>query len=430
MQTGYRKATDKKEIAYIKKRKRKAFRESLCFYICRLFPIKKNLISVCTFEGKGGFGCNPKYIVQELHNRNNKYKFVWFVNKDCWNKEFPNYIKKVPNTVWSRAYWLTRSQIWIDNYRKPLGTKKRKGQYYLNTWHGTVGFKSIGLWRGNAFSEMAYIVSKSDSDLVDDFIIDSDWCEEVFHKGLLFNRDFIKTGSPRCDVLFGDKTLIRRNYRMEKNITVDTHLLVYAPTFRESSKDGIRAVDAGICNIDFGRIINCLAKRFGGEWRIVLKLHPQIGDASIILEEIRQEYEVDCIDASSESDIYGLIAAADALITDYSSIAMEAGFMELPVFLYVDDLDTYMEERGGQQWIFKKNSSEPVYNNRAMMPNLNLELPFSYAKDNNELALIINEFNEQKYKDRINIFKDELKLLFDGNASKRVADLIVSKNER
>ncbi len=47
-----------------------------------------------------------------------------FVND--MQKEFPDYIKKVPNTLWSRAYWLSTSKIWIDNYRKPYGTIKKK----------------------------------------------------------------------------------------------------------------------------------------------------------------------------------------------------------------------------------------------------------------------------------------------------------------
>lgn len=113
-------ATDPKEIKYIKKRCRKAFREKICFHICRAFPIKKNLITVCTFEGKGGFGCNAKPLVKKLHEMNPEYEFVWFVND--MDKEFPEYIRKVPNTLWSRAYWLTRSKVWIDNYRKPFGT--------------------------------------------------------------------------------------------------------------------------------------------------------------------------------------------------------------------------------------------------------------------------------------------------------------------
>ena len=118
----------KKEDLYILKRRIKALCNSMCFYFCRVFPIDKKLVSVCTFEGKGGFGCNPRYIVEELHRRNPEYEFIWFVND--MNKEFPDYIRKVPNDLKNRAYWLSTSKIWIDNYRKPYGTIKRKGQYY------------------------------------------------------------------------------------------------------------------------------------------------------------------------------------------------------------------------------------------------------------------------------------------------------------
>ena len=60
-------ATESKEIKYINKRRRKAFYEKVLFYLLRIFPVKKNLISVCTFEGKGGFGCNDKPLVMKIH---------------------------------------------------------------------------------------------------------------------------------------------------------------------------------------------------------------------------------------------------------------------------------------------------------------------------------------------------------------------------
>lgn len=101
------------EKMYILRRQVQAKFQSLCFLACRIFPVDDNLISVCSFEGRGGFGCNPKYIVEELHSRNPEYKFVWFVNDV--SKEFPDYIQKVENTLWNRAYWLTRSKVWIDN---------------------------------------------------------------------------------------------------------------------------------------------------------------------------------------------------------------------------------------------------------------------------------------------------------------------------
>ena len=204
------KAKNKAEELYIFKRRVKASINSLAFYICRVFPVKKKLISVCTFEGKGGFGCNPKYVVQKMHELYPEYEYVWFVND--MKKEFPDYIRKVPNTLWSRAYWLSRSKVWIDNYRKPYGTVKRKEQYYLNTNHYTIGIKCTGLWRKDGFSKMAYLVSKNDSDMIDDLVIDSDWCEEVSPKGLVYNGTYLKTGAPRCDILYGDRSKAKKHF--------------------------------------------------------------------------------------------------------------------------------------------------------------------------------------------------------------------------
>ncbi len=110
---------NKKERSYINKRKRQAFLNSLAFMLCRIFPVKKKLVSVCTFEGKGGFGCNPKYVVKKLHEIDKTIEFVWFVNEDVYDqKQFPDYIKKVPNTVWNRAYTLTRSKASLHNRHK------------------------------------------------------------------------------------------------------------------------------------------------------------------------------------------------------------------------------------------------------------------------------------------------------------------------
>lgn len=75
--------------------------------------------------------------------------------------------------------------VWIDNYRKPFGTCKRKGQYYLNVNHYTIGIKCTGLLRGKGFSEMAYLVSKNDSDMIDHLVIDSDWCEQSLSPDLV-----------------------------------------------------------------------------------------------------------------------------------------------------------------------------------------------------------------------------------------------------
>ena len=410
-----------KEKIYIFKRKLQALGSGICFYMCRLFPIDKKLISVCTFEGRGGFGCNPKYIVEALHKLDSTYSYVWFVNDI--NKELPEYIKKVPNTVLSRAYWLTRSMVWIDNYRKPYGTKKRKGQLYINTWHATQGFKSIGLWRGKAFSTMAYLVSKNDSDMVDFFVTDSKWCDEVNPKGMVYDGNFLKVGAPRCDVLYGDRSKYKKTFRLKHKISEDAKVVMYAPTFREGSKNGKRLVFSEIWSIDFNRLIENLKKRFGGEWYVCIRVHPQRAEAC--KEYKNTDIQKYILDESKADDMYEILAAMDAYITDYSSAAMDASLTHMPVFMYADDIVQYTKDRGSLLWNLSDDTSKPVTNNKKMTPNLDLILPFSVSKDNDELERNILNFNKKEYLDKIKKYEDGVELVFNGDASEKVAREIV-----
>lgn len=414
-------ATDPKEMKYIRKRKRQAFRESLCFYACRIFPVRRNLISVCTFEGKGGFGCNPKPLVEELHRQNPKLQFVWFVND--MTKEFPDYIRKVPNTLWNRAYWLSRSKVWIDNYRKPYGTKKRKGQYYLNVNHYTIGIKCTGLWRGEGFSPMAYLVSKNDSDMIDDLVIDSKWCEEVSPKGLVYEGTYQKTGAPRCDVLYGDRSDAKSRFRKKHHIPEDAKVVLFAPTFREGAKDGKRYVFSEIWTIDFQRLLDNLEKKFGGTWYLCVRVHPQL--APTFQEYKNPEIQDRIIDESQADDMYEILAGTDAYISDYSSACFEAGFAHIPVFLYADDIQKYAKDRGALMWNIATDPRERIGNNKVMTPNFDVKLPFTLASDNEELEKDIIEFDKAKYDKVLNEFHEKVGLVFNGRASESLADLII-----
>ena len=409
-----------KEQLYILKRKIKAFGNSLCFYVCRVFPIKQNKIAVCTFEGKGGFGCNPKYIVEELYRRNNDYEFVWFLNDT--SKEFPQYIKKVPNNLWSRAYHLSTAKVWIDNYRKPLGTKKRKGQYYLNTNHFTIGIKCTGLNRGAGFSEMARLVNQNDSNMMDALITDSDWCEKSSPKGMLFSGPYLRTGAPRCDVLYGNRERHKALFREKHTIPGNAKVMMFAPTFREGAKDGKRFVYSETWTLDFKRLINNLEKKFGGEWYICIRVHPQL--APSFKEYNNSDIQSRLIDESQADDMYEILAGMDAYITDYSSACFEAGFTRMPVFIYADDIKKYATDRGSLMWNIATDLLDHVTNNKNVMPDFDEVFPFSISEDNASLEKEILEFDEIKYWDRLDRFYQDVGLVFDGNGSKKVVDVL------
>ena len=390
------------EDRYIRKRKRQAKRLSIRFLLMRVFPINRRKIVFSSFEGDGGFGCNPRYIAEELHKRSNDYEMVWLTHDT--SRQFPDYIKVANDSPWNTAYHLSTAKIWIDNYRKPYGTLKRKGQYYIQTWHASIGFKAVGLYRGDKFPKIARLVSEADSALIDCMVINSEYCRKVYPKKLLYDGYMLKAGSPRVDCLINDKDIIRKKNRNKYNLPEAAKIAIYAPTFRGGNQSEKKEVSAAETTLDFEKTITSLERRFGGNWFLFLRLHPQLA-AKMSGMEINSGLNNRIRDVSKEDDMSQLLGACDALITDYSSCAFDAAFAGIPVFLYADDIQEYINNRGSFMW--KRE-----------------EIPFNIAENNKELTEIIMMFDAEKYKENIQFFMELHGICEDGRACKRVADKI------
>lgn len=392
------------ENEYIQYRKKIAKDLSNEFYKNqKLYSIQRNKIVFSTFEGDGGFCCNPRYIAEELNADENKYEMVWLTRNK--NSKFPSYIRTVENTPENIAYELSTAKVWIDNYRKPMGTLKREGQMYIQTWHASIGFKAVGLYRGKAFPEIARLVSEWDSNLADYFISNSEYCDKVYPKKLLYHGPTLRTGSPRVDCLINCKEELRNIIRRRYNILPETKLVLYAPTFRGGNQKNKKQTIAEIPSIEFKRLITNLETKFNGKWKVLLKLHPQLSAQYMGMPLIEENENL--LDVSQADDISEIMAACDMLITDYSSCAFDAGFAGIPVLLYADDVRKYILDRG--QFMWKRE-----------------ELPFMIAENNDELEDNIINFNQQRYIQKMNVFMDSNGVVEDGKASKRVADVIRS----
>lgn len=392
------------EQRYIQKRIRKAGFQSIPFYLCRIFPIHKKKIAFCCIEGTTGYTCNPKYIAQELIRRNKGYELVWLVND--MSKQFPKEIKAVHNTLWNRAYHLTTARFWIDNSRKQLETRKRKGQVYIQTWHAKLGFKPTCLDRGASFSKIAYLVSKHDSDLIDYVLSNSKWYDDTLPAGMIYNGEILRTGSPRCDILVNDKSKAGKMLRQKYQLPADAKILMYAPTFRGGSQGTDRTIEASQGFPDYKRLLDAMEKRFGGKWYIFLRLHPQLVARNLDKDMAdKSAIENAVIDVSRVDDMYELLAGCDAFMTDYSSAAFDAAVMKIPIFLYADDYKEYEGERGKLLWDLRK-------------------LPFPLALDDEELEKRIEGFDEDSYLDKLDRLFQETEMTEDGKAAEHVADKI------
>lgn len=396
-----------KEQRYIRKRIWKAELQSISFYLCRIFPIRRKKIVFCCIEGTTGYTCNPKYIAEELIRREEGWELVWLVND--MSKQFPKEIKAVHNTLWNRAYHLTTAHLWIDNSRKQLEARKRKGQIYIQTWHAKLGFKPTCLDRGASFSRMAYLVSKHDSDMIDYVLSNSKWYDDTLPTGMIYSGPVLRTGSPRCDILVNGRERQHGEIRERYGLPLQARIMMYAPTFRGGSQGTDREIAANRGHPDYGRVISALEKRFGQPWYIFLRLHPQL-----VARNMDGPYDTDkrVIDVSRADDMYEILAGCDAFMTDYSSAAFDAAVMEVPVFLYADDYAEYETERGKLLWDLRK-------------------LPFPLATDNDELEKRITGFDETGYKRELKALFDETGMTEDGKAAEHVADRIeeLTRNE-
>lgn len=243
--------------------------------------------------------------------------------------------------------------------------------------------------------------------MIDLLVTNSKWVEEHAALGMLYSGKMLRTGSARVDVLINNREELRKNFRQKYGLADDTKIVMYAPTFRSGSQDTNRNPELQNMMPDFDALKLALEKRFGGNWTVVLRLHPQL-TAHQVTAGVTNSNNSFIIDASKEDDMSEVLGAADVLMTDYSALAFDAAYIKMPVFLYVYDLKEYIKDRGGLMW--------------------DLQIPpFSYGENMEELVHSIESFDDEKYYYDLVEFFNKQEVKEDGHASNNISDVIEKK---
>lgn len=371
--------------------KGKLSKESLYFCITQLCKVKKNKIVFCAFEGKG-FTDNPKYIALELLKLK-QYDLVWLV-KDIHDSSIPNEIRKVQYGTFDAVYELATAKVWIDNARKGWATIKKNNQYYIHTGHGGVPLKRVEADAPTESVGLGYkMMAQHDSKQIDLMISNSRFRTDIYKNSYWYNGEVAEWGSPKIEALKEKDFYIEKKVKDYWKLNGDVRLAIYAPTFRSNSIE-----DLELLNIEYNKLLRVIKNKFGGEWKILVRIHPNIADNAKELGFIQK----DILNATFYPDMQELMTAADIMITDYSGTMFEMMHINKPVFLFVPDMDEY---------------------NRGLYFDMH-ELPFPFAKNENMLYMAINEFNMELYKIKVNEFKENIGFINNYNSSKKCAERI------
>jgi CDP-glycerol glycerophosphotransferase len=367
-----------------------------------LLPIKNNKIFLFSYYGSQ-YGCNPKYISEYLihHYPKDRFELVWALDDTSKNIDG---VKKVK--VFSLRYFfeLSTSKVIITNYRTINLYKKRKNQFYIQTWHSSLRLKQIEKDAEDSLPENYIKMAKKDSKKIDLLLSGCELSTAIFKRSFWYDGEIFEKGTPRNDLLFHDNSILRSKVLSSLHLPLDSKVVLYAPTFRKNNS-------LDVYNLDYSSILEKLTGRFGGNWIFLVKFHPHLISN---VRKIAGKTPL-VIDVTTYDDIQELLSISDVLISDYSSLIFDYSITRRPCFLYVPDLLEYTSR------------------DRSLYFDLT-ELPFRCSTSNQRLLGEIEQFDANDYERNINTFLTNIGSFEEGNAcealTKRIDEICISKEKR
>ncbi|MEV4880932.1 bifunctional glycosyltransferase/CDP-glycerol:glycerophosphate glycerophosphotransferase [Streptomyces cyaneofuscatus] len=304
-------------------------------------PVRRGSV---VFESHMGrcYGDSPRAVHEEIRRQGLKLRPTW--SYDTSPAGFPADARLVRRWSWRYLWALARAEFWVDNQGFPQNLRKPARTTYLQTWHGSA-YKRMGLDETRVRLQNAPQRERLQQAVhrFDHFLVRSEHDVATLARAYRLREDrLLRTGYPRNDALIAERTRTETEGRLPRPplataLGIDDHkkVVLYAPTFRGGPAAGGKQARRRLL-LD----VREFAERFGDSYTLLVRAH--------YLEAARLPVcpPGTVIDVSRHHDVSEILALADVLVTDYSSIMFDFALLDRPVVLYAPDLDAYAEERG------------------------------------------------------------------------------------
>ena len=228
---------------------------------------------------------------------------------------------------WYRA--LASSRVWINNNNFPHYVRKREGQYYLQTWHGSPIKKLLWDIPRRKVPLTYRRLMKREVPQWDLLLAQSSDAARHLRTGLGYTGPVKILEYPRNARLA--KGLERPNPIKERlGLGPEEAVVLYVPTWRDHHRNG--RVDVWESFLDIERFTESVSAK------VLIRSHH--------MARLRDVEASNAIDVSSEPHVEDLMAVSDILVTDYSSIAEDFRVTSRPVVRFTPDFALYQQERG------------------------------------------------------------------------------------
>lgn len=377
-----------------------------CLYYMHTINVDEKVVVFSSFMGRK-YACSPRAIFETMKSMPEfqDYEFIWaFKNKtkEIQGAQTVRYGSRNHYKACARAKYI------FDNSRLPDYITFNNKQIFTQCWHGTplkrLGY-DIDIEGGNALNSKSDLRTKykTDAQKYTNLISPSKYTTEKYISAFNLKDNnpkinIIEQGYPRNDMLnnFDDEDVNRLKATL--NVPMDKKVILYAPTWRDNQHlSGVGyTYELGV---DFTQ----LQKELGDDYIILFRPHYFIAN-----EFDFGKYKDFVYDVSQYDEISELYIISDILITDYSSVFFDYAILRRKIIFYMYDLEEY------------QTGIRDFYIGLEDLPGEIITI---------ESRLIEHIKEEFQYDSRYEEFNEIYNYLEDGNAAKRVIDIVFAEDK-
>ncbi|GAA2990007.1 CDP-glycerol glycerophosphotransferase (TagB/SpsB family) [Microbacterium terrae] len=343
----------------------------------------ENAVFFESFYGRNA-GCNPLAIDRELARVAPAVTRYWSV-VDLSVAVPDGAVAVVEGSPeWWRARGAARLLVVNDWLRRRF--VRRPGQVVVQTWHGTP-LKRLALHRPG-FDPRRWAAVVRESRRWNVLLAQNPYGARILSKAYAFlTRPVWIEGYPRNDVLTtGDAEATRAAL----GVSASDRVVLYAPTWRDDRREMVDFVDPVQLAHDLDAVV--LVR---GHSRTLLPGKDAEGPR--------------VVDVTGFPDTSALLLAADALVTDYSSVMFDFSVTGKPMFFLVPDLEHFRGELRGFYFDLAEHAPGPV------------------VRSQDELVAAFAAHDPAVHEERYRLWRARFNARDDGHAAERVVARILDQ---
>jgi len=292
---------------------------------------------------------------------------------------------------------LESADLVVGNTHIEVEWQKRPGSTYLQLWHGTP-LKTVHRdvrWAPPGRLDWLEL----DIDRWDYLLSPSPASTPRLRSAFRWGGKVLELGYPRNDVLQPPRVdEVRARTRAALGLADDETVVLYAPTFRD------RMLPDRGTPLELALDVPRLVADLGPNVRVLTRVH------YFMTDRLKPSDVPGVLDVSWHPDIAELYAAADVLVTDYSSAMFDFAVTGKPLIFYTYDLETYRDVDRGFYFELEPVAPGPVVRTQEALTQALNDLPGV----------------RRAYAEHYKAFRQTYCALDDGRATKRLGRFVKS----